>query len=133
MGVYIIILSVLAFLGIIDSSYLAWKHLKGEKLKCPIGEDSCNIVAQSKYSNIFGVRNEFMGILFYFFIFTMAIMSNNNESELIKQLIFIASSMGLLFSASFVYIQARIIRKYCFYCLISALLNLLIFIIVLIL
>ena len=126
---FIASLIVLALLGIIDSAYLAWTHFKTKPLVCPI--DGCEAVVESKWSRIFFVRNEILGLVFYLIIFIGAV-SLVQEVQIefifnIKVWLVIISAIGLLFSAFLVYVQARIIKSYCLYCLISALLTLLIF------
>lgn len=129
MAEFITSLIVLALLGIIDSSYLAWTHFKKKPLVCPIG--GCEAVVESKWNKIFFVRNEILGLIFYIIILIGAILFTSQDSIKIifniKTWLLILSAIGLLFSAFLVYVQARIIKSYCFYCLISAFINLLIF------
>lgn len=122
-------LLLLAFLGIVDSGYIAWKHSRKEPLACPVGENSCNIVTKSKWSEIFGIRNEVLGIIYYLVIgiLGLTILFNQSYQSLAINILLFCSSIGLLFSLFFVYVQAGIIKKYCFYCLISAILSVLIF------
>ena len=122
-------LIVLALLGIIDSAYLAWTHFKKKPLSCPI--NGCEAVVESKWSKIFFVRNEVLGIVFYLAILVGAILLFQGLGIIgtlkIKIILVIMSAIGLLFSAFLVYVQAKIIKSYCFYCLISSLITLLIF------
>ncbi|MBI2449193.1 hypothetical protein HYV49_02765 [Candidatus Pacearchaeota archaeon] len=120
---FIVSLIVLALLGIIDSAYLAWTHFMKKQLVCPI--DGCEVVVESKWNKIFFVRNEILGLMFYIAVLIGAILLFQGSS--IKIWLVIISGIGLLFSAFLVYVQARIIKSYCFYCLISALITLLIF------
>ena len=56
----------IALAGIVDAGYLVWKHYsnKSEPLVCPLDHD-CSKVTESKWSTIFLVRNEVLGLLFY--------------------------------------------------------------------
>src|SRR3989338_6349686 len=54
----------LTLAGIINASYLAWQHYHKKPLICPLNH-KCDVVTESKWSNIFPVRNEILGILFY--------------------------------------------------------------------
>ncbi len=115
--------------GIIDTSYLLYQHYKKKPLMCPMDHD-CSVVTESKWSKIFFVRNEILGLSFYLLMLTFIILSVilPNFSSKIHLFLFLFSFVGVIFSAFLVYIQIYKIRDYCFYCLISAFLTLLIFI-----
>ena len=121
------ILIVLAFLGLLDASYLSWNSMKKKPLVCPINQDSCNIVIESKWNRIFYFKNEVFGIIFYISVIIGALLLFFNIGSMIKIYLLIATGIAVLFSAFLVYLQANVIKNYCFYCLISALINLLIF------
>ena len=127
MSVFNTTLIVLTLMGIIDSLYLIWKHLKKQPLSCPINKDDCNAVVESKYGKILRVKNEYLGLLYYIFIlicgFLLAYHIWNSKIFLI-----IFSSLALVFSIYLTYVQLIILKKYCFYCLVSAIINLLIFV-----
>ena len=118
-------LIVLSFLGLVNAIYLAWKHFRKKPLVCPLTE-KCELVMESRWSHMFGVRNEVLGVLHYLLVLAAAItifLANVN----IKNIIIIETGGALLFSLFLVYLQARVIKNYCFYCLISAFISLLIF------
>lgn len=115
--------------GIIDTSYLLYQHYKKKPLICPMDHD-CSVVTEGKWSRIFFVRNEILGLSFYLLLLTFIILSVilPNFSSKIYLFLFIFSIIGVVFSIFLVYLQIYKIRDYCFYCLISAFLTLLIFI-----
>ncbi len=115
--------------GIIDTSYLLYQHYKKKPLVCPLDHD-CSVVTESKWSKTFFVRNEILGLSFYIAILVSLILSIifSNFSSRIYILLLLLSFVGIIFSAFLVYVQIYKIRDYCFYCLISAFLTLLIFI-----
>lgn len=119
-------LIVLSILGIVDSGYLTWTHYKKKPLICPLN-NKCDKVTESKWSRIFFVRNDVLGLLFYIFIFISGFLIYYFNLELIKNLIFLSSSFGFLFSLFLLYVQAKIIKNYCLYCIISSLITFLIF------
>jgi len=123
---YIASLIVLAFIGIIDAGYLAWHSLTKKLLVCPLN-GSCEAVIESKWSRTFGVKNEFLGILYYISVLIGAFIVAYYDIRLITLGLIVASSFALLFSVFLVYLQAKVIKQYCFYCMISAIVNLLIF------
>ena len=118
----------LSALGIVNSGYLVHQHFKKKHLVCPLNHD-CNIVTESKWSRIFFIRNEILGFLFYISMFfsMLALIFNQNLFSVLRIPLLISASFGLLFSIFLVLLQKFIIKDYCFYCLISAFLTLLIF------
>ena len=118
-------LIVLAILGIFNSGYLIKKRVKKQPLICPIN-GGCKKVVESKWNAIFFIKNDVLGLFYYILILFLALYLFF-ISEKMLFLTQIISGLSLLFSLVLVFIQAKIIREYCFYCLISALINLLIF------
>lgn len=129
---FIVTLIVLGLLGIIDTSYLIWKSRKKQPLVCPIG-DACNVVLESRWNKIFFIRNDILGLLFYVGVIVGAILLFFEMDGIVKTLLIFGSGIGVLFSILLVFVQAKVIKNYCFYCLISAFLTLLIFLNVLLL
>ena len=123
---FIVSLIVLAILGIFDSGYLIKKRVKKQPLSCPINGE-CEKVVESKWNAIFFIKNDILGLLYYFLILFL-VLYLFFISEKLLFLIKILSGASLLFSLFLVFIQAKIIKRYCFYCLISAFINLLIFV-----
>jgi len=126
-------LIVLALIGLIDSLYLSWKHLKKQPLVCPITTHDCQAVVESKYGKLFfGIKNEYLGSLFYLAVIIAAIIIALDSFNILLYLL-LASAAALIISAYLFYVQAKILKNYCTYCIISALVNLLIFLNVLLL
>lgn len=119
-------LIVLAILGIFDSGYLIKKRVKKQPLSCPIN-GGCKKVVESKWNAIFLIKNDLLGLFYYILILFLALYLFF-ISEKMLFLTQIISGASLLFSLVLVFIQAKIIKEYCFYCLISAFINLLIFV-----
>lgn len=119
----------LSFGGIINSGYLFYQHYKKKPLICPLNHD-CGVVTESKWNKIFFVRNEILGLLFFIFLFIsmLYLILNQNLLPALRIIILITASFGLLFSIFLVFLQRYIIKDYCFYCLISALITLFLFI-----
>ena len=129
---FITTLIVLGLLGIIDTSYILWKSKKKQPLVCPIGDD-CNVVLESRWNKIFFIRNDVLGLLFYIGVIVGAILLFFEMDGIVKTLLIFGSGIGVLFSLFLVFVQAKILKKYCFYCLVSSFLTLLIFLNVLLL
>ncbi len=118
---------VLSLLGIATTLRLIWQHKKKKEqpLVCPLNHD-CSVVTESRWSHIFYVRNEVLGLLFYVVMLLAALgIVLSWYEEVLHLFIRIATILSALFSVFLIYVQAKIIKDYCFYCLISALLTLL--------
>lgn len=122
---------VLAVGGVIDTANLMYRHAMKAKrpVICPLKGD-CNAVTEGEWSTTFGVRNDLLGLLYYLAALAGILVSlfMPGVRSTIYLLLIVMTGGGLVFSAYLVYLQAKVIRQYCFYCLLSALINLLMFI-----
>jgi len=119
---------VLSLLGLANSSYLVWKHYRKKPMVCPLNHD-CSVVTESKWSHIFFIRNEVLGVLFFaamlgsiLFTFFVPVFT-----QTILLLILLATIWSLLFSTFLILIQIFTIKDYCFYCIVSAIITLFLF------
>lgn len=128
---FIVTLIILGILGIFISGYLIKNRVKKQLTVCPLG-GHCDEVLESKWSKMFGVKNDILGIIYYIFILILALYIFFFQQPY-PFFATIITLFAFLFSVFLVFIQGKIIKEYCFYCLISALINLLIFINVLVL
>lgn len=113
----------LAAVGFLVSSYLLKVKLRNEKLVCFLGED-CDAVVKSKYGSTFGVPNELFGVLYYAGMFGGTVFS------LPAILLQTASVFALSASLFLVFVQAFFLKKWCEWCLSTALINLALFLLV---
>ena len=121
-----ITLIILAILGFFNAGYLIIKRNRKKPLVCPIG-GHCEAVTESKYSKTLGIKNDLVGAAYYLIILALAIYTLLISTNLFYYMAII-SGVALLFSIYLVYVQARVLKMFCFYCLISAGINILIFI-----
>lgn len=126
---YLSLYLVLALGGIINSGYLFWNHRQKKPLVCPLDHD-CSVVTESKWSHLFGIRNEILGLLFFVGMLSLGLTSLTTLLPLPTVLLFIliGASLGLLFSLFLILLQSFVIKNYCFYCLISAGISTLLFV-----
>ena len=124
----------LAIIGMLDAGYLIWKHYQHNAgpLVCPLDHD-CSKVTESKWSSIFFIRNEVLGLLFYVSMLAagIAVFLRPGLSLLsfpLALLIKLAAGSGVVFSLFLIWVQIYKIKDYCFYCMISALITLLLFV-----
>ncbi|MEK7464258.1 MAG: vitamin K epoxide reductase family protein [Patescibacteria group bacterium] len=124
----IITFIILSILGALNAGYLVLKHYQRKPLICPFNHD-CNKVTESKWGNIFGVRNDALGLFFYIASLAgiMTAISNPTLADNFYKYIPIVSGGAFLFSIALIGIQIFIIRNYCFYCIVSAFINFLLF------
>lgn len=130
------ILSIIAFLGFLDTAYLLWKRYArpGEPLVCPIGEH-CGEVLDSRYGRLLGFRNEFLGAAYYFTM--LALLAAAGRGSVLPVSVFGNSdplALAFLISipaalASFVLtsIQAFVLKNWCSYCLFANVVNIVLF------
>lgn len=114
-------LFTLAGIGIAETAYLIQKRKKRESPICPIG-GGCSLVLKSKYNKTLGVPNDLNGFLFYIAVgfFTGLIAVGVGPIETWSMIVVLLITSGLLFSLYFFYLQWRVIKQWCFWCLMSA-------------
>ena len=127
--IYLICFSAVGFLV---SAYILYSKKFNKSLYCPIGEN-CDDVVRSRYGKTFGIDNTIPGMAYYIliFIYAFGLLSNRN---IFKEVIVYYSIVGIsfgsvLFSLYLSYIQKFVLRKWCYYCIISSIASLLIFIV----
>lgn len=126
-GVALILL--FAFLGIVDSAYLAQHKLNGTPLLCAAeGLSDCNAVTASEYSRLFGVPIAELGVLFYGIMFVLAALELVLVDQLLRRALQVFSLVGIAASLYFTFVQVAFIGALCIYCLASTAIALLIFV-----
>ncbi|OGY92861.1 MAG: hypothetical protein A3H70_02895 [Candidatus Komeilibacteria bacterium RIFCSPLOWO2_02_FULL_48_11] len=115
------LLFTLSAIGISETVYLVRKRIASEKPICPIG-GGCVTVLASKYSKMLLIPNDVLGLLSYvtvsfiaaFLVIGVGPMFVWNSA--LKILVAAASLMSIFLT----YLQWRVIRAWCFWCLMSA-------------
>jgi len=115
------LLFTLSAVGIAEMVYLIRTRVAAEQPICPIG-GGCQIVLTSKWSKIFVIPNDILGLLNYIGIaflsaFLVIDIGPTNLWFLFLEIIIAATSLLSLF---FVYLQWKIIKAWCFWCVMSA-------------
>lgn len=116
------LLFILAAIGISETIYLIRKRIASEKPFCPMG-GGCHIVLASRYNKLLKVPNDMIGLLFYISIALAAAMLAIGIPDASIWITFIKISIAAasVMSLFLIYIQWRIIRSWCFWCVMSAL------------
>ncbi|GAP06737.1 vitamin K epoxide reductase family [Anaerolinea thermolimosa] len=119
-----------AFIGWVDSSYLAWVKWTNSTVACLPNLGNCNAVNSSRFSQIYGIPIAFLGGVAYLLILVFLLLDKeghrSNQTFLLA--IFGLSLVGVLFSAYLTYIEIAVLKAICPYCVLSAITILLIFI-----
>ena len=125
----VVLILVLAFFGLADSIYLAQHEASGAPLICNIQNLSgCNIVANSQYSRIFGIPTADFGVLFYSILFVLAALELALFDRLLRRVLQGLALIGLAVSIFSTFVQIFLIGALCVYCLASAVITVLVFI-----
>ena len=112
---------LLAFLGLLDSIYLVWVKYTGAYALCgPIG--NCESVNTSQYSEIFGIPISLLGAGAYAIMIVLLLLENRSQiwAEFSSLIVFGISLIGVLYSIYLTYIEVVVLKEICPYCVISA-------------
>jgi uncharacterized membrane protein len=124
---------VTAILGGLDAAYLLVLKLTSAQAMC-LGSGDCSTVNSSRYSEINGIPISLLGLLAYLAI--IGILAIETRSRFLKQngnlLVFGLSLVGVLFSAYLTYVELYVIHAVCPFCVASAILITIIFILAII-
>jgi uncharacterized membrane protein len=124
---------VLACLGILDSTYLLIYKLTNNNAMC-IGSGGCHDVNFSSYSEIDGIPVSVFGIVAFLFIAGILLLEHRLKfaRENGPLAIFGASIFGVAFSAYLTWLELYVIHAVCPFCVASAVIISLIFILAII-
>lgn len=120
--------AIFSLIGLIDATYLTAENIKHNAVNCsalPSSISQCDLVTASSYASIGPIPVALLGIIFYSAIFILAI-------EKQYQSLFIVAAIGFTASIYFFLIQAFVLKAFCAYCLVSAAISTIIFVISLI-
>lgn len=122
-------IAVLALIGLLVAAYLAMYKLGmlGD-IQCQIG--SCETVQTSQYAQFLGVPVAYYGVAAYIAILVVAMLGIQPRFERerwVALALFGMSAVGVLFSAYLTYLEAAVIHAWCQWCVVSAVLITLIF------
>jgi uncharacterized membrane protein len=120
------VMLALAFIGIADAFYDSYVIYLGQPLWCPPPIDGCNVVAHSPYARIADVPVGYYGVVYYLVMFALAaLLAFDPASRALRRGTLLWAALGVSFSGYFMYVQLTYIHAFCIYCLISAVLTVL--------
>ena len=120
MNTYIIIILVVTVIGLINTIYLSYCCFTNKDVICLFFPPAmCDKVQHSQYSRTFGIPNPYLGLGMLSAILLSTILVH---VELIPfWIVFAIITGGFLFSVYFLYIQSFILKAFCTWCVLSAL------------
>ena len=113
------------------SLYIYYTKRHHKQLVCPIGSN-CNAVVTSRYAKFLGVSLEYWGMLYYAIIFSayiVFIFAPHLFSGLFSVGLIMFTAAAFFFSLYLLFAQAFLLRQWCIWCILSAMLSIVIFII----
>ena len=114
-----IVIGVLSLCGLADAIYLTIEHITGQSVRCTIVA-GCSEVLSSSYAVVGGYPLASIGALAYFTVFSLATLAAFGYKGVDKLLAVVVAIMFLVTLWLF-YLQAVVIRAFCQFCLLSAL------------
>lgn len=120
-----------SLLGFAVSAFLFYEYSLSGPMLCPTGA-GCDIVRASPYSSFLGISIPILGVIFYL---TMAILSvihsHDLPTKLIKKLQLFVAFLGVGFGVYLTYLEAFVIGAFCFWCVVSFIISLVILLLIL--
>ncbi len=108
-----------SLIGLADAIYLTVEHLSGRSVRCTI-VSGCSEVLSSPYASVRGIPLAAIGACAYFTVFSLATLAAFGYRGMGKLLTLTVGAMFLI-TLWLLYLQAFVIRHFCQFCLLSAL------------
>jgi uncharacterized membrane protein len=112
---------LLAAAGLIDAGYLTWIKLTGTAVACS-NVGNCELVNNSRFSTVQGIPIALFGAGAYLVILILLGWEQRKPSsgESVRTAVFGLTLVGTLYSAYLTYLELAVLRAICPYCLASA-------------
>jgi uncharacterized membrane protein len=122
-------MACLAFVGLADAIYLTVQHVTGQSVRCTL-VSGCSEVLSSSYASINGIPLALIGAIAYFTVFSLATLAAFGY-PLVSKLLALVIGLMFLTTLWLMYLQAFVIGHFCQFCLLSALVTILLTLLVL--
>lgn len=111
--------ALVSLVGLADAIYLTIEHLSGRSVRCTI-VSGCSEVLSSEYATVRGIPLAMVGAAAYFTVFSLAVLAAYSYKWAANLLMVV---VGLMFITTvwLLYLQAFVIKHFCQFCLLSAL------------
>ena len=125
-----VLAALLALVGLADAIYLTVSHLTGQSVRCTV-TSGCSEVLSSHYATVGGVPLAAFGAAAYFTVFSLATLAAF-DYRFARTLWAVIVTVMFLFSLWLIYLQAFVLRAFCQFCLLSAAVTTLLFLLALV-
>ena len=122
-------IALLSLVGLGDALYLTVEHMTGQTVRCTIVA-GCSEVLSSSYAVVAGIPLAAVGAAAYFSVFSLAILAIFGY-RVARKLLVPLTGLMVLISLWLIYLQAFVIRAFCQFCLLSAAITIVLFVIAL--
>lgn len=117
---------VFSLFGLGVSAFLLYEYSLSGPVICPLG-GGCDIVRASPYSQILGISLPILGIIFYLMMVILSITrSQKLTSKVLLNLKLFISVVGVGFGIYLTFLEAFVIKAYCFWCVLSFIISIII-------
>lgn len=121
---------IFSLLGLAVASFLLYEYNISGPIVCPTGT-GCDIVRASAYSKFLGISIPILGVIFYL---TMAVLSvvhsHHLPTKIIRILQLLGAMSGVAFGVYLTYLEAFVIKAYCFWCILSFIISIIILLVI---
>jgi len=126
-----IIALVAAIVGALDALYLTWVKLSHNEVLCAPGIGDCFTVNTSRYSELYGIPVAIFGLATFLLIIAILVLEPRLPflEENGNLAVFGISLIGVIYSAYLSYLEEFVIHAWCPYCVLSAIMMVIIFIV----
>ena len=118
--------AMLSLLGFLIARYIYNKKKIKKPLMCPM-RGNCDRVVSSKFSKVFGIPLEVLGMLHYLLMIFLFVGIHFGVLHTEQTWVIIEAGFGFLVSLYLIFIQAFVIRSWCTWCVLSAIISYFIF------
>ncbi len=129
-----LLLVIFTFLGILDASYITYEKLNGIIPPCST-YFKCGDVLNSSWASVGPIPLSALGVLFYSLFFVMSVLYYFGKKEVqlfnfnmrIETFLALQGIFGAAFSLYLLFIMGVILKAWCLYCLLSAMICIILF------
>lgn len=122
---------VFSILGLIISAFLAYEYLQPTPVVCPLTGNGCELVRKSEYSQFLGISIPYIGVAYYFLTAAISIYLTQNYQKNIDKLRLLTSILSFAFGVYLTYLEAYVIKAFCFFCVSSFIVSIIILVLAL--
>ncbi len=115
---------ILSLLGLGVASFLFYEYSITGPIVCPTG-GGCDIVRASAYSRFLGISIPILGIAYYLMMALFSVVhSHKLPARVLSRLKLVSALAAVGFGTYLTYLEAFVIKAYCFWCVTSFIISL---------